>query len=70
MAQIKISKKEANHLIFLLERENGLLSKTILTLAMGEDEIADYKNIINMNNITLSKLKSPFAEELGQAPVK
>ena len=58
MTKINLSKKEREHIIFLLERENKTFEKAINTPVMGENKIDIYKDAINMNNITLEKLNN------------
>ena len=58
MALIKLSSKEKENIIYLLERQIRMAEKALNTPTMGNNNYDDFKNQINCNNITIKKLRN------------
>jgi hypothetical protein len=58
MANISLSKKELQNIIYLLERQIRMAEKALNTPTMGHNNYDDFKNQINNNTITIKKLKN------------
>jgi len=58
MAEIKLSSKERENIIGLLERQIRMAEKALNTPIMGHNNYDDFKNQINNNTITIKKLRN------------
>ena len=58
MANISLSSKEKENIIYLLERQIRMAEKALNTPTMGRNNYDDFKNQINNNTITIKKLRN------------